>query len=559
MGPRSKKRKGGGRQVYTNDEGDFFSESEEDSEEEVDEEIGTGWTWFVKGRGGDLGFAGKPLPSGFIKKLGRTGGSHQLAGNMLRTQMGLVPALRERKRVRRYMDERSDDEDSMDSSSGEEEGDDDGGEDGGRAPRQERRRRHRGGRNGRDGPRRPQEKPRWMEGIKPNEVAGQSVEEDQTPAEIAELLNVDVRQLVYLGKEWYPSLHAQCRLLAGTVLQIPDTPGALPGNYPYPRDAADEMENPEYKKGDTWFQRRVVDKFSPVLSREDLRTLAVTGGVVSFRWADNAMKKAQTKRKNAALRREKALTTLEPALIDFYNAGASQGQAAASVTDTKKSRGPQLITFYSHRAEAKRKGKLVHEVAKSNKRQKKEKKQDDGKPKRPQNAYMLFCKTARAQVVTENPEVSSVGEISKLCGARWKALPAEERAPFEATAAELLATFRTELEAWKVLHPELVKPAKKSKFASAVAVPAPPSAKVDPDGWTIAHDETRNEQCVKTQPSPPTAVCFSHQPALPDVLRRVFLLTGIGGMRRHRFRPGRTRKRGCFRTGPHRQRVPRRT
>ena len=68
-----------------------------------------------------------------------------------------------------------------------------------------------------------------MEGIRAK-VKGRTAEEDDTPAHLAQQLNVDVAQLVWLNKEWYPSLHANSPLQAGTVLQIPDTPGALEGD-----------------------------------------------------------------------------------------------------------------------------------------------------------------------------------------------------------------------------------------------------------------------------------------------------------------------------------------
>lgn len=136
-------------------------------------------------------------------------------------------------------------------------------------------------------------------------------------------------------------------------------------------------------------------------------------------------------------------------------------------------------------------------------------------------------------MVAENLEIGNQGEIMKLLGSRWRTLSAEERAPFEATAAELLTGFRTELAAWKILHPDPVKPV---KVASAVAVPAPPSGAVDPDGWTIAMDEARKEQCVKSNQA--------HAPfVIPADLCLTFGLAraGTGGTRRRPFRRGRTR------------------
>jgi hypothetical protein len=394
---------------------DMWSDSD-DSDDEVDEEIGTGWTWYIKGRGAEP-FAGKPVPPTFLKKLGRTGGGHQLASNLLRQHLGLVPALRERKRVRRYMDEHTDDDD-MDDFPGE---DDEGTSE---VAKRKKHGRDRGTRRRRDG--RGNETPPWMEGVVANEVRGHAAKEDETPAEIAAALNVDVRQVVYLSKEWYPSLHAHCKLLVGTVLQIPDTPGALPGNYVFP-PVVEELpvqDNDEDEPVGTWYQRRIVDNHTPMLSRSELRRLVVSAGVVNYKWANRALKLSERRRAAAARKREQKLLSLEPALVSYY----SGPRAAEPRADQ-----PQMVVFYSRKALAKRKGVPISSL-KPAKRLKLEKNtatktKKDG-PARATNAYIFFLKSARAEVVAANPDVGP-GGITKICGARWKALSIEERAPFD--------------------------------------------------------------------------------------------------------------------------------
>ena len=61
---------------------------------------------------------------------------------------------------------------------------------------------------------------------------------------------------------------------------------------------------------------------------------------------------------------------------------------------------------------------------------------------------MFFSKERRAQIVAENPGLA-FGEIGKKVGEAWKALPAEERAPFDAQAAADKERFVREDRAYK--------------------------------------------------------------------------------------------------------------
>ena len=61
---------------------------------------------------------------------------------------------------------------------------------------------------------------------------------------------------------------------------------------------------------------------------------------------------------------------------------------------------------------------------------------------------MFFSKERRASVVAENPGIA-FGEVGKKIGEAWKALPAEERAPFEAQAAADKERFIREDRAYK--------------------------------------------------------------------------------------------------------------
>ena len=352
---RASRQGGGRRKKGKRGQSDAFSWSdseESDSDEDEDDEVGpgrngTGWTWFIKGRRG-VPFAGHPVPPAFVRKLGRRGGMEQLAANMLREQLGLVPTLRQRTRSR-YTEVSESDSDMEGFVEGSDS--DDG---------QPVRKRTKGGRKGK----RAQEKPAFMDGIRAK-ATGKTAEEDDTPAHLAKQLNVDVAQLVWLNKEWYPSLHANAPLQAGTVLQIPDTPGALEGDYAIQEEEDDEpMPDDDDEEGENWYQVRRKDKFSPKLSRAQLRRLALSGGVVEFRWAADAIAASDRKSKAAAYRRQRALAALEPQLLDYYKSGKPDRPAGEQRL---------ITTFYSLKALAKRKGVPLSALQPEKKRRKRTK------------------------------------------------------------------------------------------------------------------------------------------------------------------------------------------
>ncbi|MBP1525766.1 MAG: hypothetical protein H9Q65_04190 [Spiroplasma ixodetis] len=59
------------------------------------------------------------------------------------------------------------------------------------------------------------------------------------------------------------------------------------------------------------------------------------------------------------------------------------------------------------------------------------------KLKRPMNAYMLFSKEKRAEIIQHKPELKSkVAEIAKLIGNHWKEMTSEEKSKYVKMAEE---------------------------------------------------------------------------------------------------------------------------
>ncbi|WP_174479987.1 hypothetical protein [Spiroplasma endosymbiont of Danaus chrysippus] len=53
------------------------------------------------------------------------------------------------------------------------------------------------------------------------------------------------------------------------------------------------------------------------------------------------------------------------------------------------------------------------------------------KVKRPMNAYMLFSKEKRREIIQQKPELKSkVAEIAKLIGNHWKEMTSEEKSKY---------------------------------------------------------------------------------------------------------------------------------
>jgi hypothetical protein len=51
------------------------------------------------------------------------------------------------------------------------------------------------------------------------------------------------------------------------------------------------------------------------------------------------------------------------------------------------------------------------------------------------SAYMVYANEQRERVREENPDLT-LGRVGKLMGDRWPAISVEERAPYEAKAAQ---------------------------------------------------------------------------------------------------------------------------
>jgi hypothetical protein len=75
-------------------------------------------------------------------------------------------------------------------------------------------------------------------------------------------------------------------------------------------------------------------------------------------------------------------------------------------------------------------------------------KKDPTKPKQGLSAYIIFTSDIREQTKKENPDLPMT-DLSKVMGAKWKALTDEEKAPYVAKSEADKARAKDEIAAWE--------------------------------------------------------------------------------------------------------------
>ena len=80
--------------------------------------------------------------------------------------------------------------------------------------------------------------------------------------------------------------------------------------------------------------------------------------------------------------------------------------------------------------------------------QRKKKKKDPNAPKRASSAYLFFSNDVRPEVRREHPDLS-MGELSKIIGARWRGMGAEDKEQYEDKANEDKERYPREMEEYR--------------------------------------------------------------------------------------------------------------
>lgn len=111
---------------------------------------------------------------------------------------------------------------------------------------------------------------------------------------------------------------------------------------------------------------------------------------------------------------------------------------------------------------------------------------DPNKPKRPKNAYMLFCLEKRQDVQSELG-TKQVGDVQKRLGEIWKSMTDDDKATYVEQSAQLSTEYKVAMENYETSNPSekkttenIVKKAKLIPVDEETAKELP----VAPSGWT---------------------------------------------------------------------------
>lgn len=128
-------------------------------------------------------------------------------------------------------------------------------------------------------------------------------------------------------------------------------------------------------------------------------------------------------------------------------------------------------------------------IPKRRKRHKRDK--NPAAPKHPLSAYMWFLTEVRPETMQTYPG-STVGQISKLCAERWKAMTDAERLPWHTKAQADKARYAREMQIYASQHDQPMGRGTRLKYRAAAAVTgnnAPPSEStgLSPSSLTGVH------------------------------------------------------------------------
>ena len=131
------------------------------------------------------------------------------------------------------------------------------------------------------------------------------------------------------------------------------------------------------------------------------------------------------------------------------------------------------------KAKKERKRKSSGDGGSEKKPAKKKKEKVPGQPKRNLSSYFIYVRDNREKVIADNAGIS-VTEITKILGAQWKALSAEEKAPYEEKAAQDKVRYAREMDEFKKNGGEVKVPTKSKKSSEKKEKKASPAKASSP-------------------------------------------------------------------------------
>jgi len=120
----------------------------------------------------------------------------------------------------------------------------------------------------------------------------------------------------------------------------------------------------------------------------------------------------------------------------------------------------------------------------------------DAPKKPPQGGYGMFLSEHRARIGGPLPAGSNVvSEVAKIANVQWKALPSEERRPYEEKYAEKMKAYQAALEEHAKAQAAKDEPDPSARKAQRLAKdPTPPAGNTEPKeaAWGCGNRNGRN-------------------------------------------------------------------
>lgn len=125
--------------------------------------------------------------------------------------------------------------------------------------------------------------------------------------------------------------------------------------------------------------------------------------------------------------------------------------------------------------------------------EKKTVKKDPNAPKKAKTSYMYFCDDRRAALKADNPK-ASVGEMSKIMGAEWKELSAEEKKPYEDKAAADKSRYAQEKGAYEEKDGSDEEPVAKAPVKKATSSKSKTSSKPASKSKPVSKSKSKKKE-----------------------------------------------------------------
>lgn len=299
----------------------------------------------------------------------------------------------------------------------------------------------------------------------------------ETPADVAKKLNVDVWDILFLNHYMYPDIATKSRLMKGTSLYVP-----VIEDEDEEEASSSQPEAPQWYIAEENDTPQMIARMHNVDCAELVR--ANQSRLPELRWQSRLKEGTRIKVSHFHIDDDKhvpychwsfpddTFETSEPSYMMVRKLNRQKSSIAARNRPVEHSLAVPVSKFSPPPKELFSEAPVLPLPSTKKKppkpkssKKKKQKKEfpttHPKKPKRPPNAFVLFCAEQR-ELLKEEFEGKSTPEVVKEISNLWKELPEDEKAPFLDAFAEEQNRYRKAMDKYKKelanfhkAHPEL--------------------------------------------------------------------------------------------------------